>query len=320
SVINTAYFEGQLDEIFPNLDPYDFNLLDLGFSVGRQQMSFQRGLMMNEDMIDAVTVTRNTLYGKGNLNQRVTFVYAWNRATRIAPVQPNTDAEMYGIFTESDFAFNTLNVDVGFINDPNRTHRDLLVAAISSTQRLVGYENTYNSRFHLLVSYPTEGEGIPVAFMGSPGNVSGQGVLLFSQISVTPHRSEDLIYWNTFVAIDQFTSLPRAPQAGPLGDTGLLFAASGLGLYAPALSTVTNSSVGTALGYQVFLDTKNQQIIYEIGAREGKGADDFEIAGAVQYQRAFKQNWIWLVTGFLSARHGTDGLSSGIRQEIQFFF
>ena len=313
--INSLYFEGQVNEIFPDLDPY----LDLGFSVGRQPMSFQRGLMLNEDMIDAVSVTRNTLYGNGNLNLRVTGVFAWNRLTRISPVA-NTNAKLYGIFTESDFKFNTLNVDVGFVDDPDRGNRDVLVAAISSTQRFVGYENTYNTRFHFLASFPTEGEGTRTRFMGSPGNVTGQGELFFSQISVTPHRSEDLIYWNTFVVIDQFTSLARGPQAGPLGDNGLLFAAAGLGLYGPPLATVTNSSVGTAIGYQMFLDTKNQQIIYEVGAREGKGDDNLEIGGAIQYQRAIRQNWIWLITGFLSGRQGTDGLSSGLRTELQLFF
>ena len=317
--LNVAYFEGQLDEIFPGLDPYDTEFLDLGFSVGRQAMSFQRGLMLNEDMIDAVTVTRNTLFGGGNLNLRMTGVFAWNRLTRVSPFQ-NTDAKLYGLFTESDFKFNTVNVDIGFVNDPNRDNRDVIVAAVSSTQRLVGYHNTYNSRFHVLASFPTEGEGIRTGFMGSPGNATGQGELFFAQISVTPHRSEDLIYWNTFLVVDQFTSLARAPQAGPLGDTGLLFAAAGLGLYGPPLATVTNSAVGTSIGYQIFLDTKNQQIIYEIGAREGKGADEFEIGGVVQYQRAIAQNWIWLVTGFMTSRHGTDGLSHGLRSEIQLFF
>lgn len=318
--INSLYFEGQLDEIFAFLDPYDHKYLDYGFSVGRQPMSFQRGLMMNEDMIDAVTVTRNTVYGGPILNQRISFVYAWNRLTRVAPLFPNTDAKLYGLFSETDFKFNTLYVDFGFVDDPEPTHGDLAVFAVSSTQRWVGYENTYNSRFHLLVSWPTEGERTRTAFMGSPGNVSGQGELFFSQISMTPHETEDLIYWNFFWAIDQFTSLARAPQAGPLGDTGLLFAAAGLGLYGPPLATVGNSSVGTAIGYQMFFDTKQQQIIYEVGAREGKANDNFEIAGAVQYQRAFGQNWIWLVTGFLSGRQGTDGLSQGLRTEIQYFF
>jgi len=91
-------------------------------------------------------------------------------------------------------------------------------------------------------------------------------------------------------------------------------------LYGPPLATVTNSSVGTAIGYQMFLDTKNQQIIYEVGVREGKGDDNLEIGGAIQYQRAIRQNWIWLITGFLSGRQGTDGLSNGLRTELQLFF
>ena len=330
----SLYFEGQFDEIFPFVDPYDTEFLDYGFSVGRQPMSFQRGLMVNEDMIDAVTVTRNTLYGNGNLNLRITGVFAWDRVTRVAPAVtpgspaallggsagPQTDAKMYGIFTESDFKFNTMNLDVGFMDDPDPAHRDSLVCAISSTQRLVGYHNTYNSRFHLLASFPTEGEGVSFAPMASTTTVSGQGELFFAQISMTPHRGEDLIYWNTFWAIDQFSTLARAPQAGPLGDTGLLFAAAGLGLYAPVLSTVSNSSVGTAIGYQLFFDTKEKQIIWEFGGREGKGGDDLEIAGAMQYQQAFGKNWIWLVTGFLSGRKNTDGLSNGLRTELQLFF
>jgi len=186
----------------------------------------------------------------------------------------------------------------------------------------VGFENTYNTRFHFLVSFPTDGESNStiIAPMGTVANISGQGELLFSQISWTPHKTEDLVYWNAFWAIDQFTSLTRAPQAGPLGDTGLLFAAAGLGLYGPALATVSTNSVGTSLGYQMFFDTKEQQLIWEFGARAGEVADDFELAGAFQYQRAFGQNWIWLATGFLSGRENTSGLSQGLRTELQLFF
>lgn len=318
--INTAYFEGQLDEILPVLDPYDHRFLDYGFSVGRQPLALQRGLMVNEDMVDAVTLTRDTTFGGPILDSRVTGIFAWNRVSRVAPRQ-NTDAKLWILSTETEFKFNTLFADLAFVDDPRDANGDLLVFGISSTQRLVGYHNTYNSRFHFLASWPTEGERTRTRFMGSPGNVSGQGELFFSQISMTPHATEDLIYWNTFVAIDQFTSVARAPQAGPLGDTGLLFAAAGLGAYGPPLATVANSSVGTAIGYQMFFDSKEQQIIYEFGGRTGgKGSDDSEIAGAVQYQRAIGQNWIWLVTGFLSGRNNTKGISTGLRSEIQLFF
>lgn len=326
----TAYFEGQFDEIFPFLDPHDSRFLDYGFSVGRQALSFQRGLMANEDMIDAVTVTRNTIYGNGNLNMRVTGIFGFNQVTRITPPQtpgveltgPNTDAKLYAVITETDFHKSTVNFDVGFIDDPDKSHGDLLVIGASSTQRLIGYHNTYNTRFHFLASFPTDGEqnSTIIRPMGTQAHISGQGELLFSQISWTPHESEDLVYLNTFVAIDEFTSLTRAPQAGPLGDTGILFAAAGLGLYGPALATVSTNAVGGALGYQMFFDTKGKQLIWELGMRNGKDADDLEAAVGFQYQQAIKQNWIFLTTGFLSGRQNTPGLSQGIRTELQLFF
>ncbi len=326
----SAYFEGQFDEIFPFLDPHDTRFLDYGFSVGRQAMSFQRGLMANEDMIDAVTVTRNTIYGKGNLNMRVTGIFAWNRLTRITPpvtpggeiTGPDTDAKMYAIITESDFSKATVNFDVGFVDDPDPAHGDLLVVGASSTQRLVGYHNTYNTRFHMLASFATDGEqnSSIIRPAGTQANISGQGQLFFSQVSWTPHESEDLIYWNTFVAVDQFTSLTRAPQTGPLGDTGILFAGGGLGLYGPAITTLSTSAAGGSLGYQMFFDTKTKQLIWELGIRNGKDADDLEGAVGFQYQQAIKQNWIFLTTGFLSGRQNTPGLSQGIRTELQLLF
>ena len=45
----------------------------------------QQGLLINEDMIDAVTVTRNTIYGGDILNLRMTSVYAWDRINRNSP-------------------------------------------------------------------------------------------------------------------------------------------------------------------------------------------------------------------------------------------
>ena len=54
--VQTLFFEGDFGEIFPNIDPFDFLAQDYGFSVGRQPMSFQQGLLVNEDMIDATYV------------------------------------------------------------------------------------------------------------------------------------------------------------------------------------------------------------------------------------------------------------------------
>ena len=62
-VPETLFFEGDFGEIFPGLDPYDTKLLDYGFSVGRQPVLIQDGLLINANRLDAVTVTRNTLNG-----------------------------------------------------------------------------------------------------------------------------------------------------------------------------------------------------------------------------------------------------------------
>ena len=45
------FFEGEFGEIFPNLDPDDTGSLDIGFSIGRQALFFQEGMMM-DDTID----------------------------------------------------------------------------------------------------------------------------------------------------------------------------------------------------------------------------------------------------------------------------
>ena len=69
-------------EIFPCLDLLDQRGLDFGFSVGRMPLSAQQGLLINEDLVDAVTLTKNTISGNGILNLRVTGVYAWNYTFR----------------------------------------------------------------------------------------------------------------------------------------------------------------------------------------------------------------------------------------------
>ena len=55
--LTTLFFEGDFGEIFPNLDKEDKHGLDYGFSVGRQPISFQEGMLIN-DNIDAIGVTK----------------------------------------------------------------------------------------------------------------------------------------------------------------------------------------------------------------------------------------------------------------------
>lgn len=293
--IQTLFFEGDFGEIFPNLDPFDTAGLDYGFSVGRQPMLFQQGLLINEDRIDAVTVTRNTLYGNGNLNLRITGAYAWGDINRNNN-QADPDAQLVGLFTESDFRISTVNADIAYVSS-NSNQGSLLAFALSAIQRIHGYENTYNTSFHVLGSIPTDGETA----------ASGRGLLLFGQSSWTPHHTHDLVYLNGFWAIDQFTSPARGTLAGgPLGQTGILFSAPGLGRVGAPLSNQASDVVGASLGYQLFFNDSRQQVIFEAGGREPTNGADGEFALGSRLQQAIGQHWIVVVDGFITKQESRD--------------
>tara|TARA_R110002111_G_scaffold262289_1_gene337859 strand:+ start:159214 stop:160860 length:1647 start_codon:yes stop_codon:yes gene_type:complete len=304
--IQTLFFEGDFGEIFPNLDPYDVHRFDIGFSVGRQPMSFQQGLLINEDMVDAVTVTRNTINGGGILNMRVTGAYVEGDINRNNNVH-DPDSKMYGVFTETDLEVSTVNADVATVTSSNPQFGSMTAFGLSAIQRLHGFHNTYNTSFQVLGSFPHDGETA----------ASGQGELLFSQISMTPHHSNDLVYFNTFWAIDQFTSPARGTLAGgPLGQVGLLYAASGLGQYGAPLSNQATDAAGGSLGYQLFYDKTRQQLIFEIGGRKNtQGINDGAVAGAIRYQKAIGQHWIMLLDSFVSKQESR-GVGSGARIEF----
>ena len=311
--VQTLFFEGDFGEIFPMLDPYDRRALDFGFSVGRQPLSFQQGLLVNEDRIDALTITRNTLSGNGNLNLRATSVYAWNEINRNNLNGGNIDvgdSQLVGLFTESDFRKCTVNADIACVWSDNGID-DLVAVGLSSIQRLSGYHNTYNSSLHFLASFPTDTET----------NLAGQGELLFSQFSWTPHHTHDLVFLNAFWAIDQFTSASRGTLAGgPLGQTGLLFSAAGLGRYGAPLNNQASNVAGASLGYQMFFDHTKQQVVFEIGGRQDTdGTDRAAVAGGIRYQKALDQHWLVVIDGFVTKREGNDAGQGG-RIELQMKF
>lgn len=304
--VQTLFFEGDFGELFPNIDPDDSRALDYGFSVGRQPMSFQQGLLINEDMIDAVTVTRNTLNGNGNLNLRATMVYAVDNINRNNNLD-DRDARMVGLFTESDIASSTINADIVHVHTDDNTFGSLTAVGLSGIQRFHGFHNTYNTSLHLLASFPGDGETA----------ASGQGELLFAQTSWTMHESEDVVYLNGFWAIDQFTSPARGPLAGgPLGQTGILFAAPGLGRFGAPLSNQASDAFGGSLGYQIFYDETRQQLTVEIGGRKDTNQiNAAAIAAGGRYQRAIGQHWIMILDGSVNKMESRE-IAPGARVEF----
>lgn len=311
----TLFFEGDFGEIFPRLDPYDTKMLDYGFSIGRMPLLAQQGLLINEDMIDAVTVTRNTLSGHGNLNLRATGVYSWRGINRnSATGRPNEfdpSSKMVAILTESDFAKRMVNLDAAFVyGDP--AFGNLFTFAASSVRRHYGHHNTYNTSLHLLASIP---EGATTLF-------ADQGELLFAQTSWTPHHTEDLIYVNGFWAIDQFTSPARGPLMGGAanGATGILFTHSGLGQSGPPLAIRTDNLVGGSLGYQFQFNATRDQLILELGgAKETKGVNRGVIGTGLRYQKAIGQHSIFVVDGFVGKPEHAR-VTQGMRTEWRIKF
>ncbi len=209
----TLFFEGDFGEIFPYLDLYDTKFIDYGFSVGRQPVLIQDGLLINANQLDAFTVTRTTLNGAENLNTRITGMFAWDRVHRNNDIYDPT-ALLYGLYTEADYAETTVDVDLVYVNAVGKTGSAFFAAA-SATQRIDGINNVWNSTFHVLTSQPTNQQDA----------ATGRGELLFSQLSMTPHGRPDLLYIDSFWGIDNFSSAARNPEVGgPLGQTGILFA------------------------------------------------------------------------------------------------
>ena len=110
--LESLYFEGDFGEIFPNLDRDDFCSTDVGFSIGRQPMLVQEGILIN-DTIDGVGFTRNTLLPRNTSNFRLTFFYGWdninvNNAER-------RSANLFALLTSTDFRRSTMDLDIAWV-------------------------------------------------------------------------------------------------------------------------------------------------------------------------------------------------------------
>jgi len=317
--LESLYFEGDFGEIFPNLDKSDVGSLDIGFSVGRQPLFFQEGLLIN-DTLDAIGITRNTLLPRNTSNFRATFLYAWDNVHavtrectegRTMECAVERKANLYALLTSTDFSRSTVDFDIAYL-EADDGYGNLLVAGVSAVQRL----GKTNSSFRLLSSTATDEET----------SLATDGILFLSELSWVPHYTHDLVYVNTFWAIDRFTPAARGPATGgPLGRAGINFAAAGLGsLDSSALSSTAEDVAGAAVGYQKFFDHTRKQVIFELGGRFGtrSGIGD-SYAATVRFQSAILQHYVLVVDGFVGHRDlafgGSETLYGG-RLELQVRF
>jgi hypothetical protein len=300
------FFEGDLGEIMPFLDEAETDSWDIGFSVGRQLLAFQSGIMVN-DIVDAVGFTRNNLSFPWASNIRISAIYAWSQLHR-NNFNRDDSADFFGLFTSMDLWVTTLDTDLAYIVSDSDTG-DAFYGGFSATQRLFGFLNT-TARVNL--SLPTERQ--------TPSN--RRGTLLTLEGSWTPTATNDNFFFNGYLGIDRYRSALRSPgSGGPLERIGILYAAIGLGRYPAPLDNSPDRSAGASVGYQFFFGTTSRQLILEFGGRKGLtgGQNRGMLAAGARFQQAFWQRFILRLDGFVMKQELIQERAGGhMELQIQF--
>ena len=309
--LQSFFFEGDIGEIFPDLDDDDTDALDFGFSVGRQTVALQEGLVI-ADNLDAVGLTRNSLRPSGFSNLRITGLYAWNQVhRRNLEVE---SAKLVALSNQADLPGTTVSLDLVYSFADVSEAADGLYAGASAVQRLWIGDQIFNTAFRLAGSMPMDE---PAAAAGLPTTV-GEGALLMTEVSWTPHGEYGLWYVNGFWAAGDYTPAARE-VGGPLGRMGILFASPGLGRFGAALNPVASDAVGGTVGRQLLFDGGRRQLVFEAAGRAE--TDDGGGSGAlgVRFQQALGRRFILRLDGFAVARDEGDP-PLGIRAETTVKF
>ena len=340
NTVSHLFFEGELGELFPGLDDDDRRGLDFGFSVGRQPISFQEGLLIH-DSIDAIGITRNNFKPGNVVNLRFTGLYSWNEVNRNTPSSAGAvrnveaqSAHLVAGFTEMDLESMTVAVDVIYVRGgefAGATGPVLASDGLYAGFSVVGRPGAgfFNTALRVVTSVPLgeetpEGSVLGFTASGLPlevTNPASRGTLVFAETSWTPHHTENYFYANGFYAIDDYRAAALDPTIpGPLARAGILFEAPGLGNVPEALSATAREVVGGAFGHQRFFGGLGirQQLVFEGGGRfstqECPVATSMcmphQIAGGGRYQIAVGRRGVIRVDGF-AGRESLRGMAVG---------
>ena len=310
--VTTLFFQGDFGELFPNLDPHDRKSIDFGFAIGRQPLSFQDGIMINEDVIDAIGITRTSLFYLGASAWRTTGLFAWNELNRNNN-RRDSSAKLFGLFNSADYAKFTLDIDFAYVNAEADTGGDGAYLGVGVIQRFGLFNSTTRVNGSLALDHETA--------------AVSNGVLLFHQFSTILPDSDNNAYLDVFWGIGDYASAARgADRGGPLGQTGILFAAQGLGSYGAPLGNHANDAVGAAIGYQMFLHHKVHQFTFELGGRVQTEDPRFfavdepnAIAAAGRYQMKLNQHMVMIFDTFVGFPEDRD-TAYGFRSELLIKF
>ena len=302
--VRTMFFEGDLGSLFPGLDPKGVTWADYGFSVGRQLLQFQEGIMLN-DTVDAIGITRNNIHLPGIPSLRSTFVWGWNELGR-SDGQRDDKANMIGFFNSADMHSTSWNLDLVYVTDEDEVG-DSFNLGFSAIQR-IGF---YSTAFRVNSSFAEESDNAE----------TGTGTLFSAEVSFTPKKSNDIVYLNTFLAAGNYTQVGREPVVGgPLGALGILFASPSLGNFGSELISFTNDVAGFATGYQAFWNNTRTSLTLETAGRidtSNEGFDDF--AFGFEFRQRLAQRIQLQVDSHYTIQE-TRGDGVGLRTELLYQF
>ena len=303
--LSTAFFEGELSEMFPKIDFEGRLPLDYEIAFGRQPVISQGGILIN-DTLDSVALTRSTIPLPGTNFARIGGLVAWNNVHRSNNVDDD-EGELFAMFSAVEVAHSTIELDMTYI-DTTRAIGDQFNIGASLIRPFIILEHAVDTTIRLAHSHTPDGTTAQ----------ADDGTLLYTSFSFAPKRTDDIVYLNLFAAANNYAPAARG-RGGPLGITGLLFA--GNGLAPPPINNRANEAVGGALGYQMFFSPAlRRNLIFEVGGKVDDTTGGIDRLGtAVRYSQALGQHTFFEVGGFGVKQESIDE-AFGLRTKINFIF
>ncbi|MDP6474189.1 MAG: hypothetical protein QF894_04700 [Alphaproteobacteria bacterium] len=301
--LSTAFFEGELSEMFPKLDMGGFLPMDWEIAFGRQAVLSQAGVLINDSM-DSLALTRSTIPYPGTSFARLGGLVAVNGVHRKSG-QDDIHADLFALFSEAQFHHSTAELDLVYV-ESDRAKGDQFNIGGSFIRQYIIFDHAVDTTTRIAQSYTPDEETAHTS----------NGTLLYSSMAFAPKRTDNILYINSFGALNSY-----APAAGaaPLGIVGLLF--SGNGLAGAAINSGANDAYGGSIGYQMFFSgALRSNLIIEAGGKVDNTSGGVNRAGAqIRYSQAWGRRLFFEVGGYGVAQESmSEGY--GIRTKINVIF
>ena len=257
----TIFFEGDLGEMFPLMDPQDSGSGDLAFVVGRFPVEFQNGYLVRDEMT-AIGLSQDNIQMEGSSGIRIAGLWAFDHVNEPTSMPDERDVDLFGLFIEGDFPWGLLELDVaGTVAGEERGKQ--VNAGVGWTGHIAG--NNYSVYANVSHHYDQSAAVKEVKDF--------DGALLVGGYSTEVNLRRDLLYATGYWAAGDFGRV-ASNATPPLGPIGLSFAGVGLGGYRPALWPRPLDSAGFAAGYQMFFNEERTNWVVEVAHRQDLAKDD----------------------------------------------